>query len=72
MLRNAVGGGWVSGFPKKKRYEGVRFNVINVTRVWVGVKFLGKKPYVTLELPPNTGVGRLSQDIVRSVYRLHA
>ena len=26
-------------FPGKKRYEGVRFNVISVTRGWVGVKF---------------------------------
>ena len=49
MLRNAVGGRGVSGFPKKRRYEGVRFNVISVTRVWV--KFSGKKRYVTLECP---------------------
>ena len=56
MLRNAVGG---VSFPReresggdkdvKKRYEGVRFNVISVTRKWVGVKFPGKKRYVTLE-----------------------
>ena len=38
-------------FPGKKRYEGVRSNVISVTREWVGVKFLGKKRYVTLEWP---------------------
>ena len=25
--------------PEKKRYNDVRFNVISVTRVWVGVKF---------------------------------
>ena len=38
MLRNADGGG-VGGvrFSRKKRYEGVRFNVICVTRGWVGV-----------------------------------
>ena len=32
VLRNAVGGGRVLDFPKKKHYEGVRFNVISVTR----------------------------------------
>ena len=36
---------------RKKRYEGVRFNVISVTNGWVGVKFPGKKRYVTLEWP---------------------
>ena len=41
-LRNAVGGGGMSAFPEKKRYEGARFNVITVTRGWVGVKFPGK------------------------------
>ena len=48
MLRNAmgVGGGKLS---RKKRYEGVMFNVISVTRGWVGVKFPGKKRYVTLD-----------------------
>ena len=36
------GGGGVWGgvsFPGKKRYEDVQFNVISVTRGWVGVKF---------------------------------
>ena len=35
LLRNAVG---VCGcqLSRKKRYEGVRFNVISVTRGWVG------------------------------------
>ena len=47
MLRNAVGGGGVS-FPGKKLNEGVRFNVICITRWWVGVKFPGKKRYVTM------------------------
>ena len=51
MLRNADGGGGVSHFPGK-RYEGVRFNVISVTKgVWVRVQFPGKKRYVTLEWP---------------------
>ena len=36
---------------QKKRYEGVRFNVISVTRGGGGVKFPGKKRYVTLEWP---------------------
>ncbi len=43
VLRNAVGGGGGVSFPEKKRYEGVWFNVISVTRGWVGVKFPGKK-----------------------------
>ena len=34
MLCNAEGGG-VSNFPEKKRYKGVQFNVISVTRVCV-------------------------------------
>ena len=41
MLRSAMGGGGVS-FSGKKRYEGVRFNVINVTRGWVGSNSLEK------------------------------
>ena len=53
MLRNAVGVGG-SQLSRKKRYEGVQFNVISVTRGWVGVKFKGKKRYVTLEWPLNT------------------
>ena len=38
MLPNAVGMG---GFPisLKKRYEDALFNVISVTRGWVGVEF---------------------------------
>ena len=48
VLRNAdgVGFGGVK-FSGKKRYEGARFNVISVTRGWVGVQFPGKKHYVT-------------------------
>ena len=41
----------VSAFPEKKRYEGVRFNVIGVMRGWMGVQFPGKRHYVTLEWP---------------------
>ena len=48
VTRMGVG---VSNFPEKKRYEGVRFNVISVTRRWVGVQFPGKKRYVTPEWP---------------------
>ena len=33
-------------FPGKKRYKGVQFNVISVTRGWVGEDFPGKKCYV--------------------------
>ena len=36
---------------RKKHYECVRFNVISVTRGWVGVQFPEKKRYVTLEWP---------------------
>ena len=39
MLRNAVGGGRLLDFHGKKHYEDVRFNVISITRGWVGVKF---------------------------------
>ena len=45
------GGGVCVTFLGKKRYEGVRFNVISITRVWVGVKIPGKKRYVPLEWP---------------------
>ena len=43
MLCNAggVGGGGIN-FSGKKRYEGVQFNVISVTRGWVGVQLLEK------------------------------
>ena len=53
MLRNSDGGGGVNFFFGKKRYKGVRFNFISVTRGWVGVQFPGKKRYITLELPLN-------------------
>ena len=49
MLRNADGGGGVR-FSLEKRYDAVMFNVISVTKGWVG-KFPGKYRYVTLEWP---------------------
>ena len=52
VLRNADGGGGGGvKFSEKKLYEGVRFNVISITRGWVGVQFPGKKRYITLEWP---------------------
>ena len=36
-------------FPEKKHFKGIRFNVISVTRRWVGVEFPDKKCYVILE-----------------------
>ena len=41
MLHNAGGGGGIL-FSGKKHYEGVRFNVISVTRGWVGSNFQKK------------------------------
>ena len=44
--------GWVGvSFPGKKRYQGVRFNVISITRGW-GSNFQEKKRYITLEWYP--------------------
>ena len=40
VMQMGVGG---LKFSEEKRYEGVRFNVISVTRGWVGVQFPGKK-----------------------------
>ena len=48
VTQMGVGGVQFSG---KKRYDGIRFNVISVMRGWVGVQFPGKKRYVTLEWP---------------------
>ena len=42
VLRNADGGREGVRFSGKKRYEGVMFNVISVTRGWVGVQFAEK------------------------------
>ena len=53
MLRNADGGQILRG----KRYEGIKFNVISVTRgVGGGCNFTQKKRYVTLELPPTNQI----------------
>ena len=80
MLRNADGGGGVK-FSGKKRYEGVRFNVISITRGWVGVQIPGKKRYITLEWP--LGVQRLrswpineegdghGEDFTNELFRTH-
>ena len=48
VMQMGVGGVKFSG---GKRYEGIRFNSISVTRGWVGVPFQGKKCYVTFEWP---------------------
>ena len=58
MLSNADGVGGVT-FSGEKRYKVLRFNVISITRGWVGVQFPGKKCYVKLEWPlikPSTAV----------------
>ena len=57
MLCNADGHGGVT-FLGEKRYEGVWFNAISVTRGWVGVQIPGKKCYVTLEWPPYLHCGQ--------------
>ena len=45
-------------FPEKKRYEGIQFNVISVTRGWVGVNFPGEKCHVMFtRMAPKGGVG---------------
>ena len=49
VTQMGVGGVKFSG---KKRYEGVRFNVIGFTRGWVGVQFPEKKRYVSLNQWP--------------------
>ncbi len=41
VTQMGVGGGGVR-FSGKKRYDGVMFHVISVTRGWVGVQFPGK------------------------------
>ena len=49
MLRNAIGVG-VSNFQKNNIMKTVWFNVVGVSRGG-GVKFLGKKRYLSLEWP---------------------
>ena len=61
VLRNADGGGGVK-LSGKNRYESARFNFISITRGWVGVKFLGKKRYVTLEWPLKVIISTASSD----------
>ena len=48
-------GGGVLNYLEKwvNNYEGVTFNVIGVSRGWVGVQIPGKRHYVTLEWPLN-------------------
>ena len=50
----------MSNFPGKKRFEGVRFNVISVTRGWVGVHIPGKKRYLTLKWPLRVLHGKIA------------
>ena len=63
VLRNADGGGGGVSFSGKKCYDCVMFNVISVTRGWVGVQFPGKQRYITLEWPLPTKVGEISKKI---------
>ena len=67
LCKHSGGGGRVSNsnFPGKKRYEGVRFNVISVTRGWVGVNFPEKTCYATLEKPPYEWHGTSPDCIVK-------
>ena len=51
MLRNAVGGRWGSAFLEKSVTEVYGSTLLALRGGWVGVKFPGKKRYVTLEWP---------------------
>ena len=62
MLCNAMGG-WGCQISREKCYESESFNVISVMREWVGVKFAGKKRYVTLEWP--LGSSRIVESVAR-------
>ena len=57
----------MSAFPEKKRYECVRLNVISVMKGGRGVKFPGKKPYVTLEWP----LTDVMLNLVKCIYLAH-
>ena len=48
-------------FSGKNCYEGVRFNVISVTRGWVGVQFPEKNRYLTLEWPHISDIRELKE-----------
>ena len=58
MLHNAagVGGGQISW---KKRYEGVRCNVISVSKGWVGVNFQEKSNTKELTILSSCGSSSL-------------
>ena len=56
-------------FSGGKRYEGVWFNVISVTRGWVGGQFPEKKLYVTFEWPPSKEMS-LARDHNRQLEQL--
>ena len=52
VSRNADGGGGGGvNFSGKKSYGGAMFNVISVTRGWVGGPISRKKHYLTLKWP---------------------
>ena len=56
------------GFPRKKRYEGVRFNVISVARCVGGCQISMKKCYVILERPLTPEDTVVSGDMRRSAF----
>ena len=62
----------VCQISRKKHYECVRFNVISVTRGWVGVKFPGTKRHVAHEWPLwqslQTNKTKSFNDLVRLQY----
>ena len=67
VTQMGVGGG--VKFSGKKRYKGVRFNVISITRGWVGVQLTDKKRYVTLEWP-HRDKHIYAYDYIKQVYAL--
>ena len=67
MLCNTDGVEGCPIFRGKARYEGVRFNVISVTRGRVGVQIPGKKHYVTVEWPLSDGEIHLFPVCLQSV-----
>ena len=66
MLRDADGGEGVH-FSGKKRYEGVRFNVISVTRGW-GSNFQKKTRCVTTILRVVTCAIHIGEPLVPWVF----
>ena len=68
MLRNADGGVGVLDFPEKSIDDSERFNVISVTRGWVGGGPISrKKRYVTLEWPLTSNTCRCRGQVVSLV-----